>query len=269
VEDFLVRALLGGVGVALAAGPLGCIMVWRRMAYFGAALSHSALLGVALGLLLGTNVSLAVLLFCLLLGLLLFLLERQRVLPRDTLLGILAHASLAVGLVVVSFMEGLRIDLMGYLFGDILAVSVADLYLIYGLSVGVLVGLLFLWRPLLSVTVNEDVAAVEGVPVGPVRLAYTLMIAVIVAVGMKLVGVLLIVSLLIIPAAAARQLSPNPESMAVLAALIGCLSVLLGLYGSLAWDVPSGPFIVVVATVLFTATLAWPGRQRSTGAAGE
>lgn len=265
----MVRAMLGGVGVAVAAGPLGCIMVWRRMAYFGAALSHSALLGVALGLLLGMNVSLAVLLFCVLLGVLLFLLERQRVLPRDTLLGILAHASLAVGLVVVSFMEGLRIDLMGYLFGDILAVSAADLYLICGLSGGVLLGLLFLWRPLLSVTVNEDLAAVEGVAVEPVRLAYTLMIAVIVATGMKLVGVLLIVSLLIIPAAAARHLSPNPESMAVLAALIGCLSVPLGLYGSLVWDVPSGPFIVVVATLLFTATLAWPGRQRSTGASGE
>ena len=207
MEDFFVRAIFGGVGVALVAGPLGCFMIWRRQAYFGAALSYSALLGVALGFLLGVNLSLAIVVFCFVLAVLLFLLERQRALPSDTLLGILAHGALAIGLVVVSLMERLRIDLMGYLFGDVLAVSAADLYMIYGLAAAILAALVLLWRPLLSATVNADLAAVEGVRVPAARLAYALMTAATIAVGMKVVGILLIVSLLIIPAAAARRLA--------------------------------------------------------------
>lgn len=258
MDDFLIRAVFGGVGVALAAGPLGCFLVWRRMAFFGAALSHSALLGVALGFLLGINLTLGIALFCLLLATLLLLLERQRFLASDTLLGILAHGTLAVGLVTIAFMENLRIDLMAYLFGDVLAVDIEDLYLIYGLAIVTAVALFFVWRPLLSITVEEDIAAVEGVPVTRVRLVFVLLIATLVAVGMKVVGMLLIISLLIIPAAAARRLSKTPEQMAVIAVVMGALSVVLGLFGSLQWDIPSGPAIVAVAALIFGVIIAWP-----------
>lgn len=258
MDDFLIRAVFGGVGVALAAGPLGCFLVWRRMAFFGAALSHSALLGVALGFLLGINLTLGIALFCLLLATLLLLLERQRFLASDTLLGILAHGTLAVGLVTIAFMENLRIDLMAYLFGDVLAVDIEDLYLIYGLAIVTAVALFFVWRPLLSITVEEDIAAVEGVPVTRVRLVFVLLIATLVAVGMKVVGMLLIISLLIIPAAAARRLSKTPEQMAVIAVVMGALSVVLGLFGSLQWDIPSGPAIVAVAVLIFGVIITWP-----------
>ncbi len=264
MDDFLVRAMLGGVGVALAAGPLGCFLVWRRMAFFGAALAHSALLGVALGFLLGVNLTLGVALFCVLVATLLFLLERQRMLASDTLLGILAHSALAAGLVTVAFIENLRIDLMAYLFGDVLAIGIGDLYLIYVLLAVTAAVLLILWRPLLLAAVNEDIAAVDGSPVARVRLIFVLLIASIVAIGMKVVGMLLIISLLIIPAAAARRLSSTPEQMAAMAALIGALSVVLGLLGSLKWDIPSGPSIVVVATLVFAFIITWPrwrGRQ--------
>ncbi|MFQ6022120.1 MAG: iron chelate uptake ABC transporter family permease subunit [Acidiferrobacterales bacterium] len=258
MDDFLIRAVFGGVGVALAAGPLGCFLVWRRMAFFGAALSHSALLGVALGFLLGINLTLGIALFCLLLATLLLLLERQRFLASDTLLGILAHGTLAAGLVTIAFMENLRIDLMAYLFGDVLAVDIEDLYLIYGLAIVTAVALFFVWRPLLSITVEEDIAAVEGVPVTRVRLVFVLLIATLVAVGMKVVGMLLIISLLIIPAAAARRLSKTPEQMAVIAVVMGALSVVLGLFGSLQWDIPSGPAIVAVAVLIFGVIITWP-----------
>jgi zinc transport system permease protein len=258
MDAFLVRAALGGMGVAFIAGPLGCFLVWRRMAFFGAALSHSALLGVALGFLLGINLMVGILVFCLVLSLLLVGLERQRALPSDTLLGILSHAALALGIVVVTFMTHLRIDLMSYLFGDVLAVSAQDLILIYGLAIASVIALAVIWRPLLSATVSEELAAVEGVPVTRVRLAFALLIAATIAVGMKVVGMLLIISLLIIPAAAARRLARTPEQMALTAALLGGLSVIAGLAGSVRFDTPSGPSIVVMAALIFGLVIACP-----------
>ncbi len=265
MDDFIVRAMLGGVGVALVAGPLGCFLVWRRMAFFGHALSHSALLGVVVGFVLGVNLIAGILVFCLLVAGLLILLERQRTLASDTLLAILAHGTLAVGIVSVARLEHLRIDLMGYLFGDVLAVSLQDLVLIYSLVAITALAMATIWRPLLSATVLEDVAAVEGVPVTRVRLIFVLLIAAVIAVGMKVVGILLIVSLLIVPAAAARRLSSTPEQMALAATLIGVVSVIAGLLVSLRWDLPAGPSIVIAAVSIFAIITVWPGqRLRST-----
>nr|VFJ56777.1 MAG: zinc transport system permease protein [Candidatus Kentron sp. FW]VFJ64193.1 MAG: zinc transport system permease protein [Candidatus Kentron sp. FW] len=251
MDDFFVRALLGGAGIAIIAGPLGCVVVWRRMAYFGAALSHSALLGIALGFLIEASPAMGALVFCLIFAIVLSLLERQKILASDTLLGILAHGSLALGLVTISLMEQLRIDLMAYLFGDVLAIAHQDLYLIYALATLILGLLAIIWRPLLSATVHEDLAAVEGVPVGRIQLIFVLMVACVIAIGMKIVGVLLVISLLIIPAATARRVAGSPEKMAVTAALFGGISVIGGLVASLRWDMPAGPAIVVMATVLF------------------
>jgi len=269
MEDFFLRALLGGTGVALAAGPVGCFIVWRRMVYFGAALAHSALLGVVLGFLLGVDLSVGIFALCVFLAVLFALLERRHLLPTDTLLGVLAHAALAAGLVAVAFLTSLRVDLMGYLFGDILAVSETDLLVIGVLAVLTLTGMAILWRSLLSITVSEDLAAVEGVPVTGVRFGFVLMVAGVVAIGMKIVGMLLILSLIIIPAATARRLAATPERMAILAMLFGVLSVVVGLYASLYWDLPSGPLIVVVAALLFALSQLWPrARQPSPQAAG-
>ena len=258
MEDFFLRAMAGGIGVALLAGPFGCFLVWRRMAYFGAALSHSALLGVALGLALGLSPGLGVLLVCVGLAAGLLFLERMRWLAMDTLLGILAHGTLAAGLLVVGLFEQLRLDLMGYLFGDVLALGEADLWLIAALCIVAGGLLLIIWRPLLAATVDADLAAVEGVPVQLVRTAYVLMLAAVIAVGMKVVGILLVVSLLIIPAATARRLSSTPERMALLAALLGALSVIGGLFGSLQWDLPAGPAVVSMATLMFVVVTLLP-----------
>ncbi len=258
MDDFLLYALLGGVGVALAAGPLGCVVVWRKMAYFGAALSHSALLGVALGILLDISVTLAVLVFSLLLASLLALLERQRILAMDTLLGIIAHGALAIGLLVVAMLENRRIDLMGYLFGDVLAISLPDVVLIYILLGVVLVVLKLIWRDLLAITVSEELAAAEGVAVERVKLVFVLLVAAVIAVGMKIVGVLLIISMLIIPVAAARVFARDPEQMAIGAIIIGILSVMIGLFASLQWDVPAGPVIVVASTFVFAVAYLVP-----------
>ena len=254
-EAFFLRALAAALGVAVVAAPLGCFVVWRRMAYFGATLAHSALLGIALGILLGVSPTLGVAASAIAIALIVTLFERQRLIGRDTLLGILAHAGLALGLVALSFAEGPRIDLMATLFGDVLAVSGADLVWIGGGGVATLAALGVLWRPLLAVTLNEELARAEGVPVVAVQLGFMLTLAVTIAIAMKVVGVLLIVSLLIIPAATARPFARTPEQMALGAAAVGALSAVGGLMASLAWDTPAGPSIVVAATALFVLGL--------------
>lgn len=256
LDDFLVRAFLAGAGLALVAGPLGCFVVWRRMAYFGDSLAHSALLGISLGFLLGLDLQLGVVATCVAVALLVVALQQQQRLPTDTLLGILAHSSLALGLVVVSFMDRLRIDLLGYLFGDVLAVGRSDLLWIWLGGALVLALILLTWRHLLLATLHEELARAEGVPVLAVRLALMLTLAVTIAAAMKIVGILLITSMLILPAAAARRFARTPEEMALLASGLGVLAVGGGLWGSLAYDTPSGPSIVVAALFLFVLSLA-------------
>lgn len=266
LDDFVWRALLAGVGVAAVAAPLGCFVVWRRMAYFGDAIAHSGLLGVSAGLLLGIDLTLGVISVAMALALLLVGLEAQRRLSTDTLLGILSHSALAVGLVAASLLSDRRLDLMAYLFGDILAVRPADLVWIYLGGAAALAVLVGLWRALLAASINEEIAASEGINVPLVRAAFMLLIAFVVAVAMKIVGILLITSLMIIPAAAARGFVRTPEQMAVVAALFGALAVLLGLWGSFLADSPTGPSIVVAAAVLFVASsLAGLARPRARG----
>ena len=261
MDDFLWRALAGGIGLALLTGPMGAFIVWRQMAYFGDALAHSGLLGVGLGILLGLDPVIGVAAVCITIALLLVLLQRQQQLASDTLLGIMSHSALSLGLVALAFIETVRVDLVSYLFGDILAISATEVYWIWGGGALVLILLALLWRPLLALTVHEELARVEGVPVFAVRLLFMLLLAVVIALAMKIVGILLITSLLIIPSASARRFARNPETMALLASTIGVLAVSLGIWGSLLWDTPTGPSVVVAAALLFILSQAIPLRR--------
>lgn len=254
-DDFFLRAILAGVGLALTTGPLGCFIIWRRMAYFGDTISHSALLGVALSLLFQLNLTLSVFAVAALVSILLLFLQRRQALSADALLGILSHATLAIGLVIVAFMSWVRIDLIAFLFGDILAVSQSDILVIWGGGIFVLAAIVWLWRPLLASTVNPELAEAEGLRPERAKLFFMLLMAVVIAIAMKIVGILLITALLIIPAATARRFAGTPETMAVLASLLGAIAVVGGLFGSLRYDTPSGPSIVVAALILFIISL--------------
>ncbi|HAK62709.1 MAG TPA: hypothetical protein DCO82_05635 [Alphaproteobacteria bacterium] len=255
IIDFFARALIAGVGVALVAGPAGCFIVWRRMAYFGDAMAHSALLGIALGILLGVDPALGVLGVAAAVALILSGLGANRSLTSDTLLGILSHSALSMGLIALSLMRGARPDLLAYLFGDLLAVGFGDIYWILAGGGMAFVLLLVLWRPLLALSVHEELALAEGINAGAVRAGFMLLIAVLIAAAMKITGALLITALLLIPAAAARRFAHSPESMAVIAACFGVLAVCGGLFGSLQFDTPSGPSIVFAAMLLFLFSL--------------
>ena len=255
-DDFFVRALVAGIGVAIVAAPLGCFVVWRRLAYFGDTLSHAALLGVALAFLTELDITLAAFLVCAAVAVSLVYLQRRLTLSSDSLLGLLAHSSLALGLVALAFMSWVRVDLMGYLFGDILAVSKTDIAVIYAGGAAVLMVLFFTWDALFAATVNTELAEAEGLQPRRSNLVFVLLMATVIAISMKIVGVLLITALLIIPAAAARRFASGPEQMAVLAIIVGIAAVIGGLYGSLAWDTPSGPSIVVAALLLFLLSVS-------------
>ena len=258
LDDFMVRATLAGVGVAFAAAPLGCFVVWRRMAYFGDATAHAAILGVALSLAFQISIFPGALAVALLMAFAVTALA-GRGYAMDTLLGVLAHSALAFGLVAVSFLSGIRIDLMAYLFGDILAVSRLDLLVIWGGALVVVALITWRWSALLMSTLNEELAYAGGLNPKREQLILTLSLAITVAVAIKVVGILLIAALLIIPAAAARGLARTPEAMAIIAAAIGSASAVGGLQGAYYFDTPAGPSIVCVAAILFAGlnTIGW------------
>lgn len=254
---YLWPALLGGIGVAIVTGPLGSIMVWRRLAYFGDTLSHSGLLGVTLALTFQINTTLGVCLIALMVALLLLGLQKHFRVSTDTLLGLLSHTTLALGLLALAFLPQIRVDVLGLLYGDILAITWQDIGLIYLGGLIVLFILWRLWSPLLRLTVDQELAQAEGVSVKSVQAGYVFLLALVVAIAIKIVGVLLITALLVVPAASARPLAKTPEGMASLASFFGVLSVVLGIYFSHYWDVPTGPAIVVTSAgfLLLTAIL--------------
>ncbi|MGH1481870.1 MAG: metal ABC transporter permease [Geminicoccales bacterium] len=253
VEDFLVRAFLAGIGVALIAGPLGCFVVWRRMAYFGDATAHATLLGIALAIATDLPVMIGVLIIAVLMAIGTAALASGRY-AMDTLLGVAAHAGLALGLVAIALVDDIRVDLMGYLFGDVLAVSTVDLGYIWGGALVICIVLWRSWTSLLNATLNEELAYAEGGNPAFGRLLLNLMLALLIAIAMKIVGILLITAMLIIPAAAARPLARTPEGMAGLAAAIGMVAVALGLNASLQFDTPAGPSIAAAAALGFVLT---------------
>ena len=254
-DDFFIRALVAGIGVAIVTGPLGCFVVWRRLSYFGDTLAHSALLGVTMAYSFQFNIAISVFLISSLIALILIKLQKRTNLPGDALLGLLAHSSLAVGLVVIGFLTFIRFDIMGLLFGDILAVNVTDLLIIWLGGGLILLVLKIIWKPLFASTVNYELAEAEGLNPDRAKAVFTILMAALIAISIKMVGLLLITGMLIIPAAMARNLSDSPFKMVLFSIIGGLLSVLIGLFSSLEFNTPSGPSIIAAALFLFILSL--------------
>ncbi|MBO67564.1 MAG: hypothetical protein CL398_04560 [Acidiferrobacteraceae bacterium] len=255
LDSFLVRAVLAGLGVAIAAAPLGCFVVWRRMAYFGDATAHASILGIALALAFSMSIFVGVLVLSLLMAVMVSSLGEKGY-AMDTVLGVLAHSALAFGLVVASFLSGIRLDLMGYLFGDILAVGKLDLLVIWCGVMLVLALMRWRWSALLTSTLSLDLAYAAGIDPRREQFFLTISLAMVVAVAIKVIGALLIVALLIIPAATARIYAKTPEQMALISAIIGAVAVVGGLQLAYILDTPAGPTIVCLAAIIFALTHA-------------
>jgi len=261
IEPFLLRALLAGIGLAVIAAPLGAILVWNRMAYFGETVAQASLVGVALGLLLQIDVTISVVITTLAVAALLIVLGRQKLVPLDAILGLTHHGTLALGVIATALIAGPSVDLMGYLFGDVFAVTPSDLWLIYGGGAVVLAVMAWLWQPLLRVAVHEELASAEGVPSRRVRAAFIVVLALTIAIAMKIVGVLLAIAFLIVPVVAARPFAATPEGLVLTAGTVGAASVALGLTLSANADAPGGPSIVLCMAVIAGLSLAISSRR--------
>ncbi len=254
-DDFIVRAFAAGIGLAFITGPLGCFIVWRRLSYFGNTIAHAALLGVVIAYTLDFNIIIGVFVVSCLLALSLLSLQRRTNLPDDALLGLLAHSVLAIGLVLLGILSFIRIDLMGLLFGDILSVNVTDLLFVWIGGGIVLIVLILIWRPLFAGTVNLELAKAEGLNPDLANAIFTLLIASVIAISIKIVGILLITGLLIIPASASRNLSSTPIQMVIISSIIGVASVVLGIQTSMIWNTPTGPTILTITLGVFILSL--------------
>ena len=254
-DDFIIRAFVAGIGLALITGPLGCFIIWRRLSYFGDTIAHSALLGVVIAYAMNFNLVIAVFAVSCFIALSLLFLQKRTNLPDDALLGLLAHSVLAIGLVLLGILSFIRIDLMGLLFGDILSVNLNDVLFVWIGGSIVMIVIILIWRPLFAATVNLELAKAEGLNPDLANGIFTILIASVIAISIKIVGILLITGLLIIPAAASRNLSSTPIQMAIISSVIGLVSVVLGLQTSMIWNSPTGPTILAIALGVFTLTL--------------
>ena len=254
-DDFIIRAFAAGIGLALITGPLGCFIIWRRLSYFGDTIAHSALLGVVIAYAMNFNLIIAVFAVSCFIALSLLFLQKRTNLPDDALLGLLAHSVLAIGLVLLGILSFIRIDLMGLLFGDILSVNITDVLFVWIGGSIVLMVLILIWRPLFAATVNLELAKAEGLNADLANAIFTILIASVIAISIKIVGILLITGLLIIPAAASRNLSSTPIQMAIISSVIGLVSVVLGLQTSMIWNSSTGPTILAIALGVFILTL--------------
>ena len=255
LDDFFIRALIAGIGIALVTGPLGCFIIWRRLSFFGDTLAHAALLGVTMAVFFEINIAFSVFFISSAVALILLKLQQTTKLPGDALLGLLAHSSLAVGLVVVGFLTFIRFDIMGLLFGDILAVTLNDIIIIWFGGALILLILKLIWRPLFASTVNYELAEAEGLNPDRAKAIFTILMAAIIAISIKMVGLLLITGMLIIPAAMARNISDSPIKMVIFSIIGGVLSVIIGLFTSLEFNTSSGPSIIAAALFLFILSL--------------
>lgn len=258
MHEFIVKALLTGIGISIVSGPIGSLMVWQRMAYFGDTLAHATLLGVSIAMLLHINIYYGLIGTSCLIAVILTITNNKNF-TNDTTLSILSNLILAIGLIIATTIKNFRLDLLNYLYGDILSVTSSDLCWILGMVIIVIGSLLIYWEKLVLITINQQIAIAEGVAYNKIRWILIILISLIFAVSVRLVGVLLINSLLIIPCCLAKSLAKSPTQMAFLGSIYGCLAIILGILGSIQFDLPTGPAIVVsnVLLLLFNLSLKW------------
>lgn len=261
MDDFIYRALIASIGVSIIAGSLGCFVIWKRLSYFSDSISHSALLGVALGLATGVGINFGLVIVGGLFATLIVFLQQKDFWSSDAVLGIFSHISLSLGIVVLGFIGDQNTDYFSYLFGDILSITPKDIYWIFSVMAVVIFVLFINWKKLLLLTLNEELAKAEGVNKIFYELLFMFLIALAVSVSVQIVGVLLITSLLIIPPAIARVFSNSPISMIFSSMIISIISVLLGLYSSIVFDLATGPAIVITLGFFFLIAQFLPSRS--------
>lgn len=257
LNDIVGRAILAGIGIAVPAAAIGCFLIWRRMAFFGDALGHTAVLGVALGAILQINIYCFIVVICLVVSLLLGRVSKRSYLPADIWLSIFSYGALAIGIMLMAKTPWLRLEPETILFGDILAIDYTDLITIYAAGAILAVLLFYFWRALIQLTVDEDLAAAAGINVGLFKTLFLFVMAIVTAVGLKTVGALMLPGLMIIPAITVSRSSNSPEQMILTAIIVSIAAVVIGITQSFYFDLLTGPSIVVASLSILIVTRLW------------
>ncbi|MBW8308432.1 MAG: metal ABC transporter permease [Candidatus Paracaedibacteraceae bacterium] len=249
-QEFVQRALLAGMGLAIPMGILGCFMLWRRMSFFSDAMGHAAILGVIGGLILHIHPQMAVAAIALLAA---FILSRYRDssrLPLDTWLGAVSYGGLSLGLCLMALYPSVRVNPEAILFGEILSVTWTDVLWVLAVAIGTPLLFWKIWRPVVLITMDEDWAATNNTPVYSIQMIFLTTIALVTAVGLKITGALLLPALMIFPAATASYFARSPETMVITSSLVAIVSFMSGALVSFWFDLPTGPAIVVISLLL-------------------
>ncbi len=254
---FMQRALVAGILIAALCGLFSVFVVLKRLSFIGVGISHSAFGGVALGFLLGINPTITAILFAAATALLIGFVNRQGRLHEDTAIGIFFALSMALGILFIGLSRSYNVDLFGYLFGNILAITRGDVMLVLIVAPVIFAVILSLFKELLFLSFDEEVARVSGVAVSPIYYFFLLAMAVTIVIAIKLIGIVLVSALLVIPAAAARQFTTNYRGLALCSVGIGVVSTVAGLFLSCWLNLASGATIVLFAGVLFCVSLLY------------
>ena len=252
---FIQRALLASIIVGILCPFVGNFVVLRKMSFFSDAISHSAFAGLAAGILLGIDLSLSSIAVAILISLLIAFLSEKTTLSHDTIIGIAFSGAIATGMLIIGRLKGYRADIFTFLFGDILAITKTDILLIFVISIFTITILLAFLKPFLQITFNRDLAKVEGINVRFFEYLLFFIIAIVVTVSLKIIGIILVTSLLIVPAAAAKNIASSLKQLFSLSCIFGVVSGIIGLTGSVYLNTASGPTIVLVSIVIFFLTM--------------
>ncbi|MBI4849592.1 MAG: metal ABC transporter permease [Nitrospirae bacterium] len=252
---FIQRAFVASLIVGVLCPFVGNFVVLRRMSFFSDAISHSAFAGIAVGALLGIDLSVSSVVVAILISMLIAVLSEKTSLSHDTVIGIAFSGSIASGMLVMGMLKGYRADIFTYLFGDILAITNTDLLLLFVIGVLCISALLFFSKPFLQITFNRDLAQVEGINVRLFEYLLFFIIAIVVTVSLKIIGIILVTSLLVVPAAAAKNLALSMRRLFALSCIFGLVSGITGLMLSVYLNTPSGPTIVLVSVGIFFLTM--------------
>lgn len=247
---------------AITAAPLGSIIAWRRLIYFGEALAHSAWLGIALALYFHLPIYLGIWAITALLILLLYLIKRSSHADGNNILGTLSHFMLALGVIALSKMENIRTDLFSYLFGDILNTNSADLALISIVCLFTLAIMYSLWQPLILLTINEDIARTEKPHIHRYEGIFLLLLGLFAGIMIQLLGLLLVMAFLIIPIQTTNRFAHTPEQCILWAAMISAITATLGIIIAYLWDFPVAPSIVSISGICYFLALCYQHIQR-------
>jgi zinc transport system permease protein len=254
---FMQRAIIGAVLMGILGGLLGSFVTLRQLSFFSHAVGHAALVGVALGILLNTNPTWMLLPFTLIFGVVVLYLIDKTDLATDSVLSIVLSGALAIGVILTSFIKGYRGNLMAVLFGDILAIDNTDLILTLLVLMASSVFLLSTLPQQILLTLNSDVAQVQGVPVQLYRYSFVVLLSLAVAVAIKAVGVLLVNAFLVIPVATAKLMSHHFNRFLLFSLVVGCSTSITGMVVSGLFNLASGPSIVFVQFLIFVVVFTW------------